>query len=183
MEFLELVKRRQSVRSYSEKAVEREKIERCLEAAQLSPSASNSQPWYFIVVDEPELRRSVANETFGKLISFNHFTLKAPVLVVVITEKSSKKAQIGELLKNMEYNINDVGIATAHFCLQAAEEGLGTCILGWFNANPIKKILSIPKKKKIGVIIALGYPADDRIRDKKRKGLDEIREYNGYSKQ
>ncbi|GAI22369.1 unnamed protein product, partial [marine sediment metagenome] len=74
MGFLDLVKDRQSVRKYLNKPVEREKIERCLEAARLAPSSSNSQPWRFIVIDEPKLKEAVARETFGRLISFNHFS-------------------------------------------------------------------------------------------------------------
>jgi nitroreductase len=71
MNFLDLVKTRQSVRKYLDKPVEREKIERCLEAARLAPSANNSQPWKFIVVDDPKLKNIIAHETFSKIISFN----------------------------------------------------------------------------------------------------------------
>ncbi len=180
MNFLELAKKRQSVREYLEKPIEREKIEHCLEAAQLAPSACNSQPWKFIILDDKKIRKAVAEETFGKIFSFNHFTMQAPVLVVIITEKSSKKAQIGEVLNNKTYNLIDIGIATEHFCLQAVEEGLGTCILGWFDEKGIKKILNIPKNKQVNLLITLGYPAKNEIREKKRKNLDEIRYYNNY---
>ena len=78
MTFLDLVNQRQSCRAYLEQPVEREKLERCLEAARLAPSACNSQPWHFIVVDEPDLRRAVAQETFGQIVSFNHFTMDGP---------------------------------------------------------------------------------------------------------
>ena len=64
MKFLELINKRQSVRKYSDKIVEREKIERCVESARLAPSACNSQPWKYIVVDDPELKEKVAKETF-----------------------------------------------------------------------------------------------------------------------
>ncbi|MCJ7789995.1 MAG: nitroreductase family protein, partial [Candidatus Atribacteria bacterium] len=75
MNFLDLVKTRQSVRKYLNKMVEKEKIERCLEAARFAPSASNSQPWEFIVVDDPKLKEAVAKETFDRIISFNRFSL------------------------------------------------------------------------------------------------------------
>jgi len=83
VKFLDLVKTRQSVRKYLDKPIEREKIERCLEAARLAPSASNSQPWNFIVVDDPKLKEAVAKETFSQLISFNRFSLQASVLIML----------------------------------------------------------------------------------------------------
>jgi nitroreductase len=180
MSFLKLAQARQSVRSYIDKKVEREKIERCLEAARLAPSACNSQPWRFIVVDEPELREKVAKETFGKLISFNHFTMQAPVLVVMITEKSKPIARIGGAIKDKTYNLIDIGIAAEHFCLQAVEEGLGTCMLGWFDKKKLYDYLNIPKSKQIDLIITLGYSQKEEIRPKKRKTIDEIRTYNSF---
>ncbi|MCD6112247.1 MAG: nitroreductase family protein [Bacteroidales bacterium] len=181
MNFLELIKIRQSVRKYSDKNVETEKIEKCIEAARLAPSASNAQPWKFIVVNNPELKNKIANDTFSTVVPFNKFTLQAPVIIVVTIEKPNVMSMIGSRLKNKEYKLIDIGIATEHFCLQATELGLGTCILGWFNENKIKKILNIPKKKTIGVLITLGYPCNEYIiRDKKRKNTDEIRTYNKY---
>ena len=88
MKFLDLVKKRQSVRAYLDRPVDREIIERCLEAARLAPSACNSQPWKFLVIDEPELKNKIAKQTYGKLISFNHFSLQAPVLVLIISENT-----------------------------------------------------------------------------------------------
>ena len=181
MSFLDLVKTRQSVRKYSaHRPVEREKIERCIEAARLAPSACNSQPWRFIVVDDPGLKDAVARETFGKLVSFNHFSLEAPVLVVMVTEKPNMTSRIGRVVKNRQYYLIDIGIAAEHFCLQAAEISLGTCLLGWFNEEGMKKLLGIPKRKRIDLIIAVGYPESNKERPKKRKETDLIRSYNRY---
>ena len=74
----------------------------------------------------------------------------------------------------------DIGIAAEHFCLQAASEGLGTCIMGWFDENEVKRLLGIPKKKRAELIITLGYPAKDVIREKIRKRKEEICSYNRY---
>jgi nitroreductase len=178
--FLELVKKRYSVRRYTGRPVAREKIERCLEAARLAPSACNAQPWQFIVVDEPELREEVAKTTFGPLAPFNKFSLQAPVLVVVVLEKSNLLAQVGGFLRKKEFNLIDLGIAAEHFSLQAAEEGLGTCILGWFDEKKVRKILGIPSGKRPGLIITLGYPESGEIPEKKRKPLSAFRFYNRY---
>ena len=74
----------------------------------------------------------------------------------------------------------DVGIAAEHFCLQATEEGLGTCMLGWFNEKKVKKMLSIPKHKRVELMITVGYSADKNLPDKKRKNSDKILSYNKY---
>ena len=74
----------------------------------------------------------------------------------------------------------DVGITAEHFCLQATEEGLGTCMLGWFNEKKVKKLLSIPKLKRIELIISVGFSADANIPPKKRKTTEEIASYNEY---
>jgi nitroreductase len=182
MSFLELARRRQSVRAYLPgKAVEREKIERCLEAARLAPSTSNSQPWSFIVVDDPDLRPAVAASTYSGLLSFNRFAAEAPVLLVVVTEPpllSRAYVRLAAQLKKRAYHLLDVGMAAEHFCLQAAEEGLGSCMLGWFDERAVKRELGISGRKRVDLIITLGYPASELLRPKKRKSLNRIRSYN-----
>ena len=179
MTFIELATLRQSTRKYSPVPVEREKLLRCLEAARIAPSACNSQPWKFIVVDDPELRMKVARETYNALVPINKFTHQAPVLVVLVVERPKTISQIGGRIKNKDYWLYDIGIAAEHFCLQAAEEGLGTCMLGWFNERPLQILLGIPKKRLIGLVITVGYPADEP-RPKIRKTLDSIVAYNKY---
>ena len=179
--FLLLVKQRQSVRKYVTRPVESEKLHRCLEAARLAPSASNSQPWRFVVVNDPDLVQKVAKETIGPLATFNAFVPQAPVIVAIVIEKMKAVTQMGAYLKDREYPLIDIGIASEHFCLQAAEDGLGTCMLGWFNEKPIKELLNIPGNKRIGLLITLGYALDDYpVREKKRKKMEEVVGYNRY---
>jgi nitroreductase len=179
--FLSLVNKRQSVRKYDNRPVEPAKLQRCLEAARLAPSASNSQPWKFVVVNDSELKKNVAKETYGPLSTFNTFVSQAPVIVAIVIEKMRTITQIGAFLKDREFPLIDIGIAAEHFCLQAAEEGLGTCMLGWFNEDPIKELLKIPQHKRIGLLITLGYfPTDYPIREKNRKGFEEVVSFNSY---
>ena len=103
MDFQELVKKRQSTRSYLDKPVEHEKIERCLEAVRLAPSACNAQPYKFIVVDEPGLRQRIAEETFGRIFSFNHFSMQAPVLIVIVQEKNAPFPKFAEMVKDKDF--------------------------------------------------------------------------------
>ncbi len=181
MTFQELINRRQSVRRYQNKRVEREKLQKLIEAVQLAPSASNSQPWKLILVDEPELKNEVANATFSKLVAFNKFAPQAPVMAVLVIEKPKMITQIGGSVKNREFPLIDIGIAAEHFCLQATELGLSTCMLGWFNEKKIKQLLSIPKKKRIGLVITLGYETEDyKQREKIRKPVEEMSSFNSY---
>jgi nitroreductase len=181
LNFLNLVKERYSVRRYSNKPVQREKIERCIEAARLAPSTCNSQPWRFIVVEDTKLKEAIARETYSKVLSFNSFSKGAPVLIIVISERKNISAKIAGIIKKRDFSLIDIGIAAEHICLQAVEEGLGTCMLGWFDEEAVKKLLNIPKQKRIELIITLGYPDESvKKKSKKRKDIDCIRSYNCY---
>ena len=179
--FLSLVHKRQSVRKYTDKPIEADKLQRCLEAARLAPSASNSQPWKFVVVNDPELVQQVARATIGPLSSFNNFVPEAPVIVAIVIEKMKLFTKVGAYVKDREYPLIDIGISAGHFCLQAAEEGLGTCMLGWFDEDAVKKLLKIPKDRRIGVLITVGYaPENYRLREKIRKDRNETISFNFY---
>jgi nitroreductase len=178
MAFLELVRKRRSTRKYSAKPVPRETLERCLEAARLAPSACNVQPWHFIVVDDAELKNNLAKAAFSGVYSMNSFAKDAPVLIAVVTERSNYIARLGGYLKGVQYSLIDIGIVCEHLVLQAEEEGVGTCWLGWFNEGAVKKVLGLPKAKKVDIMISMGYPESEELREKTRKHLSEIRRFN-----
>lgn len=184
MSFLELVNKRKSVRAYRNDPVPREAIQRCIEAARLAPSASNSQPWHFVVADDAALREKVASAAHTPLERMNQFAAGAPVIVALVAEPSNAVARTGALLMNRQYNLIDIGIAAEHFCLQAAEEGLGTCMLGWFDEPKVKRLLGIPMRKRLGLLITLGYPAESASgrapAPKRRKPLENILSWNRY---
>ncbi len=181
MNFLELARNRQSCRAYVDRAVEAEKLEYCLEAARLAPSACNAQPWTFVVVEEPELRRSVAAKTFGPLRSINQFAAQAPVLVVIVTERQNLAATIGNVVKRKSFDEMGAAIAAAHFCLAATECGLGSCMMGWFDERAVKRLLQVPDSRRIELILTVGYAADENVRAKKRKPIDTFRAFNRYA--
>ena len=182
MRFLELANNRYSVRHYKTTPVAREMINRCLEAARLAPSACNSQPWKFIVIDDPALKDELAKAAFEGLLDFNHFAYTAPVLVLMVSERQKAFAKIAGVVKKKNFCLMDIGIAAEHFCLQAAEEELGTCMLGWFNEKRVKKMLSIPKLKRVELIISVGFSADEKTPQKNRKPTDKMSVYNTYDK-
>ena len=179
--FFEILVQRQSVRGYCDLPVEPEKLARCLEAARMSPSACNSQPWKLIVVDDLQLKNQLAEyTTSGRLVPLNHFTRQAPIFIVIVRESPNLTSKLGTLLKDKPYTLMDVGIVAHQFCLQATAEGLGTCILGWFNEKKVKQLLNIPKSKRAELIITVGYPSSNVVREKIRKKLDQICCYNKY---
>ena len=181
MKFKELILQRQSDRKYSKKPVEQEKIIDCLEAARLAPSASNSQPWTFVVIRDEKLRKEVAKACVGPLRSFNHFVKQAPVIIAVVLEKPKVVTEMGGKLKKKEYPLIDIGIVAEHFCLQATELGLGTCMVGWFNEKKTKEFLSVPEKKNIPLIITVGYtPEGYKHRKKIRKSFEKMVRFDQY---
>lgn len=176
---LRLIRMRQSDRKYSNQAVEREKIERIIEAGRMAPSACNAQPWKFIIVDDPELLKELAEAASAKLLGMNWFVNQAPVQIVVVRESPNFTSKIGGQIKNKDYSLIDIGIACQTMCLQAEAEGLGSCMIGWFDEGRVKKLLSIPKSKRVELIITIGYSLADK-REKRRKPAEETVSRNKY---
>ena len=181
MTLLELIRHRRSIRRYLDKPVERDKIMLCLEAARLAPSACNSQPWRFIIVDDKELKDRLCRAAFSGIYSVFSFAKKAPVIVVVVSERAKFIARVGGLFRGTKFYLIDIGIATEHFVLQAEELGLGTCWLGWFNEAAVKSILNVPKDRKIDVLLALGYYDSAKIgKPHDREPMEKIAAFNSY---
>ena len=174
--FFELIEKRESCRSYSDKPVEKEKLIKCIEAARLAPSACNSQPWSFVVVNgekSPEVAKCTQKT------GMNKFTDETQAFIVISEEKATLSAKIAGFIASQSYAQIDIGIATSHICHAATEQGLSTCILGWFDEDKLIDLLNLPKNKRIRIVIAVGYAESDELRTKKRKDLDEIMTYVG----
>jgi len=176
---LELISSRQSDRKYNEIPVDPVKIERILEAGRLSPSACNAQPWKFIVVDDRELKARIAKAASARLVGMNIFVNQAPFLIIIVREEPNLSSKVGSTIKNKDYSRIDIGIAAENICLQARAEGLGSCMIGWFDEPLLKKLLSIPASKRVELIITIGY-SQSAHRIKRRKPLKEIVSYNKY---
>ena len=171
MNFYEIAQNRQSCRSYdAARAVEEEKIAAILESARLSPSACNGQP-YHLSVCRGENARAVAKATMG--MGMNKFAADAPVLLVISEMPYVKSAALGAKVKKNDYRSIDIGIAAAYITAEAAAQGLGTCILGWFEDDDIRKICGL--EGAVRLVITIGYPKEnDHLRPKKRKSLEEL---------
>ena len=163
MDFLQLVQARQSDRSYDkERPVEPEKLGRILEAARLAPSACNAQPWRFVVITDKELAQK-----------------DAPVHILVVEESANITSLLGGKVKGKHFPLIDIGIVAAHIALAAEAEGLGSCILGWFDEKEMKQLAGIPASKRLLLDIVIGYPAKEK-RKKMRKPKEKVVSYNRY---
>lgn len=171
MNFSELITVRQSDRAYLDKSVENEELEQILEAARLAPSACNGQP-YLVTVCQGETAKKVAKCTQG--MGMNNFATQAPVMLVLSEQPYVKSAALGAKLKHNDYRSIDIGILAAYITAQAADLGLGSCILGWFDDEKIRAICDLDTPVRL--CITLGYPAGD-TRSKKRKSKDQLIQY------
>ncbi len=171
MDFSDIIIKRQSCRKYdSSRKVEDSKLEKILLAARLSPSACNSQP-YFITVCKGKMAKAVAAET--QKMGRNGFTADADIMLVLSENDYNERAGKAAAEMGNDFRSLDIGILCAHITAAAAEEGLGSCILGLFDNDNIKKLCSI--SGDVRLCISIGYPAsDDVLRDKVRKPHDEI---------
>ena len=129
-----------------------------------------------VIVDDFEKKEQIAECSIG--LGMNKFTHQCPVIVAVVLEKQNFMSTIGSMIKNKDYSLFDLGIAVNQFCLQAADLGLGTCIIGWFDEKKIKKILGV-RNRRIPLLISVGYP-DAPTRDKVRKPLEMMSSWNEY---
>ncbi|MGC9328888.1 MAG: nitroreductase family protein [Candidatus Hinthialibacter sp.] len=169
MNVSEAIRSRYSVRNYQDKPVEEEKLRKLLEAARLAPSASNRQEWRFVVVRDEKKRQALM-----KAAKNQEFVGQAPVVIACCAVTDNHVMSCGQKC----YPI-DVAIAMEHICLQAVEEGLGTCWVGAFYEDMVKKELQIPDEVRVVELLALGYPAD-QAPVKNRLPFDEIVKYESW---
>ena len=177
MDFLEIANARQSCRSYDEtRAVEPEKLEKVLEAARLSPSACNGQP-YLLTVCTGEKAKEVALLTRG-MGGMNKFAVQAPVCIVISEGAYNRTAALGAKVKGNDYRSIDIGIMTAYLTAEATAQGLASCILGWLDDEKIRAAIGTNSATRL--VITLGYAdPEEKHREKKRKDLHEIVRFQG----
>ena len=135
--FLDLCRRRCSVRRFDDRPVEREKIETCLEAARLAPSAENGQPWRFVVFDEPERKQALAETVFTGIFKPSANLGEAPVIIALLIKENLILNRGAQAVQGTPYQLVDAGIAGEDFALAAAEQGLGTCWVPYLKVTVI----------------------------------------------
>jgi len=162
MELKEIITKRRSIRAYENKPVSEESLKNILEAARLAPSARNNQSWKFVVVREDKRRQELTQA------ADREFVAEAPVVIAAVATEPEYIMACGV----PSYAV-DLSIAVTHMILAAVDEGLGTCWLGAFSQQRVKKILRIPEKYRVVALLTLGFPRGE-IKVKTRKPLEEI---------
>jgi len=168
MTVFEAIQKRYSCRSYREKEIEREKLDKLSEAARLAPSARNTQDWRFVIVTDKEIKGQVAATTNRQQV------FEKAGAIVVGCSNSEYVMTCGQAIGPI-----DVSIALEHICLQATELGLASCWIGSFEAEKVRTILDIPPDINIVELMAVGYPADS-AKQPNRLSKEEIICYNKW---
>ncbi|MEG0693864.1 MAG: nitroreductase family protein [Oscillospiraceae bacterium] len=176
MNFNELVKHRQSCRNYSNIPVEKEKLVAMVQAGILSPSACNSQPWHFVIVNDEE--KVAKMPSLLQQGGINKFTDNVRAYIVVCETKAKLFARA--TCDSQHYAQMDIGLTVSHLVFSAVEQGLATCIVGSFPEDQLKELLSIPNEAKIRLVVAVGYAQEDKIREKSRKEFDDVCSFNQW---
>lgn len=169
--FLSLVEKRKSIRSYKSIDVEKEKLDYILEAFRLAPSAKNLQPWKLVVVTDKAVMQELVPVCRNQA-----FIAEAPVIIAVCVKEEEAYATMGGYLNSSPV---DVGISFEHLMLAATEQGLGSCWIGAFNEKAVGEVIGVPENVRVVALTPIGYP-DDQGRERKRKSIEEIVSYNKY---
>jgi nitroreductase len=168
-----LLKGRRSIRQYTSDPVPDDLIEQVLEAGRWAPSASNRQPWHFIVIREPEIRAAVAEHAAYYFIRWAHVE-EAPVIIALCGDRKHRVYQ--------QFLHEDIGLAGGQMMLAAAALGLGTCWIGGLDREALSAILKLPEHIELVGMLTLGFPAEDPD-PPGRKPLEQIVHYGTYGNQ
>ncbi len=174
MNFLELAKKRYSVRSYTPEKVKQEDLEYILEAGRVAPSAVNYQPWQFLVIQEKKNLEGLHG------LYHRDWFRQAPLVIVLIADH----AQSWRRADGKDHADIDLAIAADHMTLAAVDRGLGTCWVCNFDKEKTIKYFNLPAHLEPIVFIPVGYPASEGNSERhtnKRKPVDEIIFYEHFS--
>ncbi len=144
MDVYDAIQKRKSIRFYKPTPVPQEILMKLLNAARIAPSARNTQPWHFIVVTDAEKRKELSKGMYAK------FLANTPAVIVAC----------GNIKTSSDWYAVDTSLAVENIILAATAEGLGTCCVGSFNEADVKKLLAIPDKFSVVMLLAVGYPTD-----------------------
>ena len=181
MKFRELQEKRESCRVYSDKPVSRDTLTQLVDVARLCPSGCNAQPWRFIIVDEAEARKRLLGALDDEGLNGCPWGDRVPAFIVLCEDEAHLMPGVGEHYGSQHFAQMDLGMAAMALCYEAADRGLGTCIIGTFHQEKMKEAFGIPAERTVRLLITVGYPAKEGApRRKTRKSLDEIVSYNHW---
>lgn len=167
MDVFEAIKKRRSVRAFTNEPVSAKEVMKLIDAARWAPSAGNIQPWEFVVVRDPEIKRGLSAAALDQT-----FIEEAPVVIVVCANQLRSSRGYGSRGVNL-YCLQDTAAATQNMLLTAHALGLATCWVGAFQEKEARKVLNIPSGVRPVAIIPVGHPAEKPMA-RSRRPLSEI---------
>lgn len=170
MDIYKAIEKRRSVRAYTDDPVSEEKLKKILEAGRMAPSTHNTQEYKFVVVKDAKKRKELA-----KVANSQKFIAQAPVIIAAVALNPERL-----LSSEIPAYALDLAITFDHMTLAAVEEGLGTCWIGAFFQEKVKKVLNIPDRYKVVALLPIGIP-DDKLGVKSRKKIEELVCYEEFS--
>ena len=171
MEYYDVIRKRKSVRKYKNDPIPDDVLNRILDAGRIAPSAKNIQPWHFIVIREPDMKKKVAEACRNQ-----HFIAEADV---IICGCALEKIAWGRMGNYMAAWPHDLSIALEHIILAATNEGLGTCWIGAFDEGMVKDVLGIPNGVRVVALTPVGVPAEE-AKNRGRLSLENIVSYERF---
>jgi len=183
MKFEEMLLKRESCRSYKDTPVERDLLVKICEAGRLSPSACNSQPWKFIIVDEPATKANLIDAlTVEGGATGAPWENQCPAFIVIAEQNAKVMPAVIDYYKDSQrFAQGDIGIAMMNMCYQAMDLGLSTCMIGICDQKKMEKYLNIPEGSTVRIVIAVGYGNEtNQPRPKMRKKSEDVISFNQF---
>lgn len=175
------IENRRSVRKYKKKDIPDETVMALLESGRLAPSGSNTQPWRFIIVRDPDIKKKIVEADHNQ-----RWMLSAPVFLVCVADLCCRISNTDDIyvdedspLPELKLIIRDTAIAIENILLEAEELGLGACWTAWFNQKDMRECLGIPTDKYVCGVVTVGY-SDEHGAPQKRKSLDSLVMYDKW---
>ena len=166
MDVLDAIKSRRSVRSYASTPVPEDVLSRVIEAGRIAPSAMNNQPWHFVIATDPDVRKALTDGRYAK------FLQDCPVVII----------GCGDTKKSPEWYTVDVTIALQNMVTQATAEGLGTCWIGSFYEDKVRKAIGVPEGYAVVAMLAVGYAKEKPKGERRAKTAAEITSRDRFAK-
>ncbi|OFI05800.1 5,6-dimethylbenzimidazole synthase [Clostridium acetireducens DSM 10703] len=168
MQFYDVIENRKSIRNFTENPIPKEKIDKMVTAAMMSPSWKNKTSYKFIIVSDEQKRNELADTIMNNTGEAANSIRQAPITTVVVADP-----KLSGTIDQKEYYLVDSAIAMEHFMLSATAEGYGTCWIGAFDENKVKNILSVPNNFKVIGMTPVGETNENKAHNPKK----DVRDY------
>ena len=173
MDVFTAIKKRRSIRAYSKEKITKEELEKLIDAMRWAPSAGNIQPWKFIIVSNTEIKHKLSIAALDQM-----FIEEAPIVVVVCANEKDSEGGYGSRGKTL-YCLQDTAAAIQNLLLAAYALGLGTCWIGAFNEEEVRRILNVPIGVRPVAIVPVGHPSE-KPRTRQRRSMKDIIHYETF---